>query len=620
LRARHRGWFGIAICTVLLSTFSSLLEAAPAAEEAYRDGYRRQEIARGARKLTVLAQLEYRSAIERIESGERDEAVEHLLQAIRFDPEYAPAYFALSRTALLRLDIDAPVYLIQGVSVALGNFRKQSALAVGSVSALAYILLVLNFIVCTAFAIKYLPYLAHKLSERLERRFNASLPTTASYLLLLSPVLFFVNTIIPLAYLTVLCWLSMYRREKVLVVLLVAPFVFSGFFDIHFRLGTVLADPKSLTSLADRANDAGGDEYLIQAIEQAPAAGVESDKNLALGLLYLKAGRYYEASDRLFKAVSLEPNRTMGYVNLGNVRFMQADYEKALQGYRKAEGIDSMDPVCQYNLAQAYIKTLLMKEASRALQLAGSGIEEEKSRYAEEAFEAAVVLPRLFSTQELWNLALDEARSLDQARLAEGRNLLPWLPGRASAIIVILAVVLAVLLTRLIDPETLTFQCSNCGMLTCNACCVSARDTTLCGECAAAIESVTSEKVVDALLRQRRQAVVVHRRRSARLVSIVLPGMRDLQFGHVARGLGLAAVFSASIVLPLAGASGSGGAVSTENLSVWKLAAGAVGVLVAFILSVRSKPSYTFKPQRHKGSQTRSGEALSERPKTNRAA
>jgi tetratricopeptide (TPR) repeat protein len=612
---------GIAFCTVLLlPVLAGTRNVSAATEAANRDRYRLGEISRGARKVPVLAFLEYRSALGCVGRGEKDQAEEHLRQAIRLDPDYASAYFALAKLRLSQFRPDAPVYLLEGLHALGTTFRSEGILAVNAAATLSYILLVLNFVVCLAFAIKYLPYVAHKLSERLEKKFNAAFPTAASYLILLSPVLFFANTIIPLAYLTVLCWLSMYRREKVLVVLLVTPFIVAGFFDIHVRLGAVLTDPSSLTSLVDRANDSSGDEYLIQAIEETPAEGIETDKNLALGLLYLKAGRYHDASDRLFKAVSLEPERATGYVNLGNVYFMQADYEKALQGYRKAESIDPADAICQYNLAQAYIKTLLMKEASRSLQIAGAGVEREKSHYAEEAFEAAIVLPRLYSTKELWQLALEEARSLDAARVAEGRALFPWLPGRAGAVIVILTILLAVALARLINPETLTFQCSNCGKLTCNNCCVADRETALCRECATSVETVTSEKVVEALLRQKRQAVVVHRRRSARVASMVLPGVRDIHYGHVTRGLGLVAFFSVSIVVCFTGGLSPAGGVTLGTFSLWKLALGIAGIAVSFILSARSKPTYTFKSQRHRGSQSGAVETSNEGPKTNRAA
>jgi len=617
---KRRPW--IAFCTVFALLSIVLAGAAQGSDSSSnRDRYLREEIRRGARKITVLAHVEYELAADAARAGDKDRAEEHLRLSLRYDPDFSDAYFALARLSLSRFRPDAAVYFIQGV-LSLGKaFGGQARLAVNAASTLSYILLVLNLVVCVAFSIKYLPYVAHKLSERMGKRFNAACPRAATYLVLLTPVVLFADTIIPLAYLTVLCWLSMYRREKVLVVVLVTPFIVAGFFDVHVRLASVLSDPKSLASLVDRANTARSDEHIVQAIERAPAAELECEKNLALGLLYLKDQRYYDASDRLFKAVSLDPNRTMGYVNLGNVHFLQADYEKALQGYRKAESIDPSDPICQYNLAQAYIKTLLMKEASRSLQIAGTGVDKEKGRYAEEAFEAAIVLPRLFSDVEMWRLSLAEARSLDAERAAEGKAIFPWLPGRAGAVIVILALALAVALSRLINPEKLAFQCSNCGLLTCSGCCVEDRDLTLCRECAKTVEGVTSEKVVEAILRQKRQATFLRRKRSAKVVSMALPGVRDIYYGHVSRGLAVAFFFSLCFVFLVTGGTAlTDPASSAEGNPLWRMIIAAVGILAAYALSAVSKPNFSFKPQRHRVSSPRNVESASESPKDTRAA
>jgi len=311
----------------------------------------------------------------------------------------------------------------------------------------------------------------------------------------------------------------------------------------------------------------------------------------------------------------------MGYVNLGNVHFMQADYEKALQGYRKAESIDASDPVCQFNLAQAYIKTLLMKEASRSLQAAGTGVEREKSRYAVDAFDATIVLPRLFSDKELWKLAVAEAKTLDAERSAEGKTLFPWLPGRTGAVIVILTLLLAAALSRLINPEKLAFQCSNCGMLTCNGCCVEDREMTLCRECAKTVESVTSEKVVEALLRQKRQATFLRRKRSAKFVSMALPGVRDIYYGHVSRGVAVAFLFSVSVVFLVTGGSAlSDPTFSATAGSLARMIIAAAGVIAGYALSAVSKPNFSFKSQRHRGSSSRAVETTTESPRDTRAA
>jgi tetratricopeptide (TPR) repeat protein len=618
----HKRWPWIAFCTVLVLASLALAGAANGSNSAAnRERYLRDDIRRGARKVTVLAHVEYDLAGEAAKAGEKEKAEEHLRLALRYDPDYSDAYFALARLSVTRFRPDAAVYLIQGV-ISLGKtFGGQARLAVNAASTLSYLLLVLNLVVCVAFSIKYLPYVAHKLAERMRKRCNAAFPRVVSYLILLTPVVLFADTVIPLAYLTVLCWLSMYRREKVLVVVLVAPIIAAGFFDVHVRLASVLSDPKSLTSLVDRANTARSDEHIVQAIERAPAAGLECEKNLALGILYLKDTRYYDASDRLFKAVSLDPNRAMGYINLGNVHFLQADYEKALQGYRKAESLDPADPVCQYNLAQAYIKTLLMKEASRSLQAAGTGVEKEKQRYAQDAFEAAIVLPRLFSDEEMWRLSLAEARSLDAERAAEGKAIFPWLPGRTEAVIVILTLALAVAFSKFIDPEKLTFQCSNCGMLTCSDCCVEDRDLNLCRDCARTIDGVTSEKVVDALLRQKRQATFLKRKKSAKLVSMALPGVRDIYYGHVSRGLAVAFFFSLAVVFLI-----TGGTVLIDPSSgapgnpLWRVIASAAAIAAAYALSAMSKPNYSFKPQRHRVFPPRAVESAGEPPKDTRAA
>jgi len=147
-----------------------------ASETANGERYLREEVRRGARKIPVLAYVEYQSAVEASRAGDKARAEEHLRRALRFDPDYANAYFALARLDFTRLRPDAPVYLIQGVLSLAKTYGGQARLAVNAASTLSYVLLVLNLVVCVAFSIKYLPYAAHKLGERVRKRYNAALP------------------------------------------------------------------------------------------------------------------------------------------------------------------------------------------------------------------------------------------------------------------------------------------------------------------------------------------------------------------------------------------------------------------------------------------------------------
>jgi len=210
---------------------------------------------------------------------------------------------------------------------------------------------------------------------------------------------------------------------------------------------------------------------------------------------------------------------------------------------------------------------------------------------------------------------------MDEDRAAEGRSLFPWLPRRAEAVIVLVTLGLAVLLCRLINPEAFAFQCSNCGKLTCSACCSEERDMSLCRECAKTIESVSSEKVVEALLRQRRQTALVRRRRSAKLTSMVLPGVRDVGYGRIMRGVLIALVFSISLVYLLTGGSVLRDPTAAgAHLPPWRVIAAIAGVAAAYALSASSKPSSTHTPQRRRSSTGATTGSVSEEPQTTHAA
>lgn len=569
--------------------------------------YRSEQLENGARKIPILAQMSYRNALNALEEGDKVQAEKQLLLALRYDPHYTDAYFTLARIKLLGLKPDAPVYMIKAVESLWQTFHAQKLLAVNGAAALSLMLIALNLLACLAFSIKYLPFVAHKLREILGKRFNTVFPGFVSYLILLSPVIAFAGTVIPLAYLTVLCWLFMFRRERVLIFLLMAPLIAAGIVDRHVQLAATLTNPKSLTSLIDRANESAGEDYLITEIGRTQRKGLEAEKNLALGLLHYKKGSYYDASEHFFKSTSLQPENTANYINLGNVHFMQGEYEKALQGYRKAEGIDPLDPVCQFNLAQAYIKTLMMKKASQSLHTASEGgIENEKRRYAPDALDMQLVFPKLFSKKTLWSLALKESNLQIETATIGPLSGFAGIPRRAGAVLLLLTLAAAVILSRLVKPEKLTFQCSNCGNLTCNSCCSNDRDMSLCADCAETIKSVSSEKVVDALLRQKRQSVLVRRKKSTRVASMLLPGIRDIFHGRVGRAVFVAGLFSISVVFVIfRGAIVKDPFAVVTEAPLWKLILPVIGIVISYVLSGASKPNFKFRTQRHGGQSSR---------------
>ncbi len=562
--------------------------------------YRRAQLAAGAKTLPLAARVSYRDAVADLRSGNAEAAEKHLFAALASDPQYVDPYLTLARLRLRKLDPEAAVYLLQASAVMARTFSAHSLLVLNLVVAVPYILTLVCLIVCVALAVKYLPFAAHRVSEYLQSRMRSAMPGMCAYVILLIPLVLAGSILPALAYLTVLCWLFMYRRERVVIILLFIPLIIMGFAESQLKPLVPIADPKSLTSLVAKANEAAGDHQLIKAIERTPAQGIEAEKNIALGLLHQRTGSYADAADHFYRAISLKPDDSNGYINLSNVYFLQGSYGKALEGYRKAEEIESMDPVCQHGLAQAYIKTLLMKEASRSLQLAATlGVEKIKSSYATDALTDLAVFPKTLSARELWRMAAIEGQTVGDDALGELLTPLARFPRKMSSWMLLATLIVAFVLARIVDRSKLTFQCSNCGKLTCKDCCSSERDTPLCQECAGTVEGVTSEKVTEALLRQKRLSVVVNRRRSYRFGTMLLPGMRDMSYGRISRGVFLAILFSVGVVQLAAK-----GYLIKDDMSLvvgtplWQTIMAGAAIVLAYVLSFFAKHQYSFRTYR----------------------
>jgi Tfp pilus assembly protein PilF len=594
---------GLAFCTILLAAMSiAQVGHGTALSDSYSD-YREEQIARGAQTFPLAAQLLQERALRTLQEGDPRAAEKMLVQASEMDPNYPDPYFTLAKIKARQLSSDTFYYLTRAVATLLDNFRYQRLLVLNGILFTVLGAALIALIFCIAFTLKYLPFTAHKLAEILERRGNIALPKLSAYLLLVIPFALFPGLITGLSVMILISWMYMLRREKLITILIILPFLGLGFFDHHLQQYAPLADPTSLTSRIAAANDSPGDDRLIAAIEAKPAGALAVEKDLALGLLHLRSEQFLPAATYFLRAISKDPENLMAYVNLGNVYYLQGDYEKALEGYRKASALDSLDAVCQYNLAQAYIKTFLLAESSDALKRASaSGIDEVKKSFASKALKYFPVYPKTFSDRDLWRISMIEGETYMGGHLWSILLPITRFTPRLSAWLLTCALLLSLLFLRMINRRKLAFQCANCGELTCDGCCKDEDGRDFCESCAEAVEGVSSEKVISALLRRRRQAVIVKRRKSVRLLTSLVPGVRDIYYGRIMRGAAIAALFSFSLILLW-----SRGMIIQEwntiatQVPAWKLFFYAGTGLFAIVLSIFSKPPYDSKALRVSG-------------------
>jgi len=589
----RNAYMRLAICTFLgaLALVAALSTPAGAAGAADFSAYQRNQVLWGATSLPVAAQLEYKAALEAAASGDAALAETHLASAIKLAPEWPDAYFTMSRIKFRHFDPDALYFLVRGVTATTRNFEAQSVLVLNLVLAGLLGLVLTLSIVLTAFALRYLPFVAHRPAELMGRRWRAALPKATAYLAVSLPFALFPGFITGACVLLLMTWHFMQRRERAGIVLLIAPFVFAGWFSSYLGVLSPIADPESFTNLAARSNYATGDSGAINAIARSNVPGLEADQHLAMGQMYLRREEYDAAVEQFLQSISVRPDDPTAYINLGNVYYAEGMWDKALEGYRKAVGVDSLDCVGQYNLAQAYIKTLLMAESSKALRTANdAGIGAVRDAFAAVAVENMEVYPRGFSVGDLWRIAAVEGRHSTHDVVGDALSPLLGFSPRTSAWMLFLALAVSVALSRVLKPRHLAFQCSNCGELMCETCGDSERGSFICAGCHEVIKEVTSEKVVDALLRSRRQKVVVRRRKRVRGATWWLPGLRDIFYGNLSRGLGLSFLFSVSIVALWT----RGYPIPHWNSlnvpsSMWHWVVPAVVVVITYISSLASK-------------------------------
>ncbi len=572
-------------------------QAAPPAEFArHLTAYQDEQLRDGAVTLRVAAQVHYRNALAQLKRGEREEGEKSLNTALSLAPRFSDPYFTLAKVHAQRFSPDAVYYLVEGVAVQLKTFAGQRVLILNTLTTLTLVLLIASGIVWIALAVRYFPFIAHRIAESARNKFNATGGRVAAALLLLAPFALLPGYTSAAALILVLTWPFMHKRERILSMVMAG--LFAGYAGSAFLLDryTVVADPASLTSLIARANESAADETLARAIAAAPVTDpeIEDDRYTALGLLAMRAHDSETAAANFLRAISFNKNSSIAYVNLGNVYYQNGQYNKALEGYRKAEEVDSTDAIGQYNLAQAYIKTLLMGESSRALSRASKmGLERERDAFAEPARARMAVYQKTFTSTQLWAIAAVEGKYQNPALVT---NMLKTTTGHATPVsvgIMLAAMIIAVVLSQMVKSRKLAFQCANCGDLTCEGCCSDELGSVICHSCAEAVAGVSSDRVLEALLRQRRQSVIVRRRKSIRWATVWLPGLRHVFYGRFVSGFLVAAVFAiGAIMLWTRGAVFPYWESAEYATPLWKWILPALGVVVSYMVALLSRQLY----------------------------
>jgi tetratricopeptide (TPR) repeat protein len=321
----------------------------------------------------------------------------------------------------------------------------------------------------------------------------------------------------------------------------------------------------------------------------APDGALEDPDFLAsLALLERRAERYGQAAEHLERAVELRPEHWAYHNNLGNVRLLQGESDRALAAYEEAARLAPKEALVYVNTAQAFVQRLEFNEADQALTRA-TDLGYRLPPVLNDESEGIIVRDHSLGATQLWlrflrgeglRTALGWRRALEMTL----RLVFPMRPFWLS-----LPLFLTLYYAAYARTLPRVFPCAACGRSVCRKCHYRTLRRSLCAECYAIQQDVQAPLKRDAMIIERRRRVSRSGRTTAVVLSALLPGTGLLLLGSRRRAL---AFLGAGAVLLLIAAANAAWPAPGPAHSDPRWPSAVVAPLLFFallaILSVRS--------------------------------
>ena len=313
--------------------------------------------------------------------------------------------------------------LLEGTRDRWSGYRNQVLATANALIGLDLVLAVFLIWCSALLLIRYLPYMHHRLARRVLVENHGNRFARWLWPAVIAPFVIAAGWgLVPWLVLSVVViWLYADRRPRVLLATVLIIFIAQG---IWARpVATILTGtaPSSRAALVDRAAYEPPTTALLHEVDRA-LADHQDDPDLlsARGLLLARRGDFESSATTLRHALELRPKDPMATSNLAAVHFFRGDMDRAVAGFQRAASLDSTRAVIYYNLSQAYLQKLYLKEGGEALQSA-------LSRDFSLSFASRAPAPRRLSTScdpgsaDSWRIAWASNASLTPFDLLE-----PW--------------------------------------------------------------------------------------------------------------------------------------------------------------------------------------------------
>ena len=497
---------------------------------------------------TVLT-LEARAAME---SGNTAEAVRLLTTAREISSSNTEPSLLLARIKLMRGRPEFLIHLIEALKIQTGSFYKSSLLQLNlfilllSAAGMAALLYLLSL------AVKYDNEIFHRAEEKFSARFRMPGAGYLGMAALLALALLRPGFAVWIVLLSAIVWRVISGREKAALAMLIILIASAAFFSQRLdNLGPAI-DEQSITRKLSLINEQGATDRMVDMIRDIDSPEFGAEKNFALGTLMYRRGNLAASREYLRRSIAEREDFLPSYINLGNVYFMDKDFDKALAGYRNATTLDSTSAIAHYNIGQTCIKKMHFTLSSTALKRARRfGIEDYRENNPVVRITKPEVLSCGFRKSDLEEISARESRLTGFSVLDLVFRPLAFIPIGWLWILLPAAILLSFIISRAAPAEWKIFHCDNCNKTVCSGCVDTSRGIDLCSECAAVVEGLSSVKVMEALLRRRRQNKAGEFIKWKWRLLRIVPGGAHILRGKTVAGLIIMTIFSISVNLLL---------------------------------------------------------------------
>lgn len=502
----------------------------------------------------ATARLLFRQGSDAAARGDAARARELFDEASRLDPRFDQPRRERAALDLADRDFSGFNGLYEAARDRITGYRNLTISLTNlmlTVDALLGIMLVWATI---AFLIRYMPYVHHRVAQWIvadghrKRRAHLLWPAVLAPFVMLGSwgVVPFLSLSIPVI------WIHGDRRPRIVLGVLLSLLAIQGAWPRPFATVMAGTDPSSLPSLVERAAYEPPTEMLRRQLhDRLERHPHDADVLLAEGLLLGRRGDFDASQGVLLDHLARRPDDVPATNNLAASHFFLGDVDRAVAGFQRATALDSLRAVPYYNLSQAYLHKLFLKEGGTALQAAmrrGFAVTEQVERLP----RGAVYFLRP-SAGDYWRMAWNSPSPVGPFDALTGHA--AWLGVPAAHVgswltaILVVSVVLGVAVPR----KRMVFECVNCGALTCRHCRGEHEGAVLCTGCAMTARRAKSEMVLNTLLRNRRRDAEADYQRRMATLDAWLPGAGALADGARPRGVWSAILLALALAALLLG-------------------------------------------------------------------